>query len=729
MFKGCFFMANGNMKLSLVLTGKDDGARRLLADTQRQLERTAKSRAQLERQSHAYATAGIRSERQIQREIMQTQAAFNRLARSGKASQNDLARAAVATRNRIRELNAELKQGAGFADRMGKIGRAGAAVAAGGAAAYAVLKPAMNDRKQLDENINRVARQAFIEDKSKSAAWIATEGARQVKDLALELVQKNGGNHDKALDVISGMMTTGLNFAQTKEEAQAAYAFSLASEGSGADTSKLSKTLKDGGMNGKDLKLALEHVLQSGLDGTFEVQDMVRELPALLPAAQQAGMNGVGGLDYLLSLLQSAANKSGSPAEAATNVQNLLSKTLSSDTIGRLKKMANPNDPKKGVDWIGSVVKGKENGENAVQVLSRLADSMLSRDKQYQDYQARAAAGDKTAAEQANMLKGALLAQLLPDLQAKQGLLAATDMTQIREYMASLAGVTLDNGKIGKINEARMMSAAAQQEQQESLATLKESLTGTLVDMETEFKKLAAEYPNATLALQALTTAATVAAGAIALTNGGKIGGAIKGVGGKLLGWGKAAGGAAAAGATTAGSKALTWGRSAGSAVLSNPAAMKKAGLLGMLLYSESLGSGTLPKELKSRKTTPEMVGRLKDSGIRFEPTAKREPPRGVPKYLAAPSASQPTDKLLSPLFSTQTAAYQAAIQQQTAAYQAALAQDTAQTTAGLAMIQSAMASASQTINTNISLNIDGRTVANEVSRHQYQMFGRGAGQ
>ena len=722
-------MANGNMKLSLVLTGKDDGARRLLADTQRQLERTAKSRAQLERQSHAYATAGIRSERQIQREIMQTQAAFNRLARSGKASQNDLARAAVATRNRIRELNAELKQGAGFADGMGKIGRAGAAVAAGGAAAYAVLKPAMNDRKQLDENINRVARQAFIEDNSKSAAWIATEGARQVKDLALELVQKNGGNHDKALDVISGMMTTGLNFAQTKEEAQAAYAFSLASEGSGADTSKLIKTLKDGGMNGKDLKLALEHVLQSGLDGTFEVQDMVHELPALLPAAQQAGMNGVGGLDYLLSLLQSAANKSGSPAEAATNVQNLLSKTLSPDTIGRLKKMVNPNDPKKGVDWIGSVVQGKQNGENAVQVLSRLADAMLAKDKQYQDYQARAAAGDKTAAEQANMLKGALLAQLLPDLQAKQGLLAATDMTQIREYMASLAGVTLNNGKIGKINEARMMTDAAKQEQAESVKLLEESLTKTLVKAETAFKQLAAEYPNATLALQALTTAATVAAGAIALTNGGKIGGAIKGVGGKLLGWGKAAGGAAAAGATTAGSKALTWGRSAGSAILSNPAAMKKAGLLGMLLYSESLGDGTLPKDLKNRKTTPEMVGRLKDSGIRFEPTAKREPPRGVPKYLAAPSASQPTDKLLSPLFTTQTAAYQAAIQQQTAAYQAALAQDTAAVTTGLAQVQSAMASASQTINTNISLNIDGRTVANEVSRHQYQMFGRGAGQ
>ena len=722
-------MTNGNMKLSLVLTGKDDGARRLLADTQRQLERTAKSRAQLERQSHAYATAGIRSERQIQREIMQTQAAFNRLARSGKASQNDLARAAVATRNRIRELNAELKQGAGFADGMGKIGRAGAAVAAGGAAAYAVLKPAMNDRKQLDENINRVARQAFIEDDSKSAAWIATEGARQVKDLALELVQKNGGNHDKALDVISGMMTTGLNFAQTKEEAQAAYAFSLASEMEGAETSKLIKALKDN-LPDTNLQLALEHVLQSGYDGTFETQDMVRELPALLPAAQQAGMTGIGGLDYLLSLLQSAANKSGSPAEAATNVQNLLSKTLSPDTIGRLKKMANPNDPKKGVDWVGSVLKGKENGENAVQVLSRLADAMLSRDKQYQEYQARAAAGDKTASEQANMMKAALLATLLPDLQAKQGLLAATDMAQIQGYMAKLGGVTLENGKIGKINEVRMMTDAAKQEQAASVKLLEESLTKTLVEAETAFKQLAAEYPNATLALQALTTAATAASAAMLLTaGGGKGGGFLKDVGSKALGWGKASAGGVAAGATAAGGKLLSWGKSAGSGLMNNPALVKRAGLLGMLLYSESLGDGTLPKGLRGTKTNPEMINRLKNNGIRFETAPKREQARGgVPQYLAAPSA-QPTDKMLSPLFSTQTAAYQAAIQQQTAAYQAALAQDTAAVTTGLAQVQSAMASASQTINTNVNLNIDGRVIANEVSRYQVAMFGRGAGQ
>ncbi|MGN6955575.1 PRTRC system protein F, partial [Neisseria sp. P0015.S004] len=84
-------------------------------------------------------------------------------------------------------------------------------------------------------------------------------------------------------------------------------------------------------------------------------------------------------------------------------------------------------------------------------------------------------------------------ATLLPDLQAKQGLLAATDMAQIQGYMAKLGGVTLENGKIGKINEVRMMTDAAKQEQAASVKLLEESLTKTLVEAETAFKQLAAE--------------------------------------------------------------------------------------------------------------------------------------------------------------------------------------------------------------------------------------------
>ena len=104
-------MASGDMNLVLSLTGRDGGARRLLQQTQEELARLNRAQAARNRANRPYEIAGIRAERDIRREIMQTQAAYNRLARSGRASHNDLARAATATRNRIRELNDELRRG------------------------------------------------------------------------------------------------------------------------------------------------------------------------------------------------------------------------------------------------------------------------------------------------------------------------------------------------------------------------------------------------------------------------------------------------------------------------------------------------------------------------------------------------------------------------------------------------------------------------------------------
>ena len=128
-------MASGDMNLVLSLTGRDGGARRLLQQTQQELERLNRAQASRRRANRPYEIAGIRVERDIRREIAQTQAAYNRLARSGRASHNDLARAATATRNRIRELNDELGRGAGgWRSRMGAIGRGAATAAAGSAA-------------------------------------------------------------------------------------------------------------------------------------------------------------------------------------------------------------------------------------------------------------------------------------------------------------------------------------------------------------------------------------------------------------------------------------------------------------------------------------------------------------------------------------------------------------------------------------------------------------------
>lgn len=699
-------MANGLMKLVLSLTGRDDGAKRLLAETERQLQRTATSRMQMARAHKPYEIAGIRSEKAIHREIRATEAAYNRLRRSGTASQNDLARAARATKQRVAELNAEL----GKSSKLQKGMAIGGAALAAGTAAYAVLKPAMDDKMQLNANINQVARQAFIDDESKSAQWIATKGAEEVKKLALDLIKSNGGNADSALGMISAMMTNGMSFSEVKKDARTSYAAMMAASENGQynpdDTAKLIKVLKDAGFNGKDLALAFEHALQSGLDGNFEITDMVRELPALLPQAQQAGLTGMQGLDYLLSLLQSAANKSGTTSEAATNVSNILNKTLAADTVKRLSKLDNPSTPGKGIDWEGSVLRGKANGENAVQVLSRLVDAMLKQDKEYAGYKAKAEKGDKTAAEQMNMMRGFVLSKVMPDLQAKQGLLAAADLEQINQFIKNLAGVTHENGKVEKLNQARMATDAAQQERNKAIALIDESITQPLISFQTGLTSLSAEFPNTTLATKALAAAATAAAGAlglVALANG-------KGLGDFLPG--KKVGGVTPKGGAGGG-----WLGKIGSKLFN-----AKTGLgLSLLLHSDELNKGEnelLAAMREARATGKPMLPVQPQPRLRAEPLQPLKP-------LEPLKPAEP----LAPVITQQTAAYQAAIIEQTAQYQAALNAETAAVTGGLNQINSTLAAANQTINNNMTITLDGRVIAHEVSRYQVAMFGRGAGQ
>ncbi|STZ75571.1 phage tail tape measure protein [Bergeriella denitrificans] len=775
-------MSSANMKLVLSLTGRDDGAVKLLRETERQLLKSKLSREQLARSNRPYEAAGIRSERAIQREILQTQAAFRRLARSGTASQNDLQRAAVATKNRIRELTAELNQGIEAQGRWGKglqaVGRVGAGVLAGSMAAYGVLKPAMDDKKQVNANINQVARQAFIEDESKSAEWIATQGAEQVKSLALELIRANGGNHDSALGMISAMMTNGMSFNEVKSDAQTSYAAMMAASENGQynpdDTAKIMKVFKDAGFNGKDLGLAFEKALQSGLDGNFEIADMVRELPALLPMAQQAGLTGMQGLEYLLAMLQSSANKSGSTGEAATDVRNALSKTLSADTVKRLKDLENPNSPGKGIDWEGSVLRGKANGENAVQVLTRLVDQMLAKDQEFAAYKAKADAGDKTALDQMNIMRGFVLSKVMPDLQAKNGLLAASDKEQMDIYMKSLAGVTPDNGKVDRLNEARMMTDAAQQERDKSIAMLTESMTEPLIAFETGIAGLSAEFPNTTLALQALAAAATAAAvaqGAMAVLSrgGGKgVAGAVSagaaGVGRAAAGAGKLAGRAAPVLAVGMGvldavniERRSDLSRAEKNAAQVSNAGETGGGLAGALAggklgamigtaIAPGIGTavgaalGSIGGGLLGTFAGGWLAGKINGAGEsarnRVPEAAKPAPlqPAAKPAPLAAaappapPKAVEPPEKL-TPVIAAQTTAYQTAITAQTAQYQAAVAADTAAVTSALSAINGVLAELNQTINNNMTVHLDGRVIANEVSRHQVAMFGRGAAQ
>lgn len=289
-------MANADMKLTLVLTGRDDGAKRLLEQTQRETERMAQAHATLSRANRPYAIAGIRSEREIRREIVQTQAAYNRLAASGRASHNDLARAATATRNKIRELNQELHQGANaqgkWGARLGKMGQAGATVAAGGTAAYMAMQPELERYKALDMRLRETTWAAHGESKGGDTQWLQTQGMSQTHALLKTLIDKNGGSNDLALDTIQGMLANGMSWDKVKQDALATHKLAMAAgengQYDGAGAAKLAKVFAD---NDLDVARASQMAAQSGMQGTFEIANMVRQLPSLLPDAKAAGLD------------------------------------------------------------------------------------------------------------------------------------------------------------------------------------------------------------------------------------------------------------------------------------------------------------------------------------------------------------------------------------------------------------------------------------------------------
>ena len=122
-----------NMDLSLTLKAKDyasgvvksvensvskstknieNQAQRSATTQQRAMRQTAQVTEQSYRQIQQAARnremLGVRSERSIQTEINRTRAAYDQLKRSGIASGRELDRAAVATKRRIAELNAEM---------------------------------------------------------------------------------------------------------------------------------------------------------------------------------------------------------------------------------------------------------------------------------------------------------------------------------------------------------------------------------------------------------------------------------------------------------------------------------------------------------------------------------------------------------------------------------------------------------------------------------------------
>lgn len=862
--------SDSKMKLTLTLGAKDSGAstavkklssdvKTLATTTEQQIKKTGAEQIRVvrtvEREQRQAAGArsrlGIRSEQEIQREIARTQQAYHSLASSGRASQRDLQRAAKATRDRVRELNAEMGKTPRFGSAM-KWGKAGGMMLAGGAAAAMTLKDPLEKRRSFDLNLAYAANTAYSDRDAKGRI----AGKQELYDAVKKTVTAQGGSRDQALDALNSMIASGTVEVNTAK--QLLPIIQRASVASGADSNDIAQiaisAMQQYHIKPEDIGLALDKAMAAGQAGQFELNDMAKWLPQAMAATANGGMNGMKDFDVLLRALQQTRITAGSSDEGGNNFVNLAAKITSADAVTKFKKADYVDKNGKhhdGIDLTQSLLKHKEKGENTLDAFMNIVDEYMSSNKQYQDLQKKINNSkndlDKKQLleQQATILSGTAVGDLVSDRQALMALLAIKNnkdfgndvMKEIQNAKGSIDtahAVIQDTTYAKKQNFDNTKDFGAM----ESLKGMDETLgdiNQKLADYGNKYPELGEAIGGTSVAFSALTTAAMAAAGALGMMSLGGFGGkgklgklgklgkgggflaktgnAVKSAASKVLpnsakagksaatAAGKTAATVAGTGVATAAGKSAAGGaaKSAGKLIISGGGkvagaaggiitvgvggynayqiahdtslskeerrneqitnATETGGTLAFMTAGGSAGAaagsavpgvgtaigaivgsiiGGICGAFLGRKTgegmaiatptetivTPENRKVLQTAGIIPQRGQMNTRFEGVN---IQPSAIAPGMGYVQPAAVTANAdKVQPAIIQQTADFQAAMQANSNEVGARLDRINSTLASQQQVIHNEISLSVDGRVIAEQVSERQLQMYARG---
>ena len=503
---------------------------------------SSRQRSSYEKLSQARETLGIRSERAIQREIQQTEAAYNRLARSGTLSADQMAAAQDKVRQKVTQLTNEMgkltaaqkKAGeeAANIERGQKTLRYGAAAVAGvGAAAY-TLKPKAMEAMTFDERLAHMANTAYAE-RDTAGRKI---GMRQLESAINKAVGKGGGGtREQAAEALDTLLAS--NAMSGDAAIKMLPQLMRFSTGSGADANLLAQigirakqTFK---ISDDDFPRIMNMAIAAGQAGGFELKDMAKWLPQQMAAATMSGLSGRSGFAKLAALNQAAAITAGSKDEAGNNVVNLLTKINSSDTAKDAEKL-NINLPK-------YLQEKRAKGVDSIDAFAALVDKTVAGRADYQALQKRLKSAktddDKRDAleSMATIAQGAGIGKLIQDRQAMMALLG---LMNNREYMQEVLGKVKANdvatGGAGDRNYDLISDTGAfkmrQAEQQKDIGqkAAMDSLTPAISRAAEAFADLASKHPL----LVGATTLATTALGALA----GAAGLATVAMGGKVPG-------------------------------------------------------------------------------------------------------------------------------------------------------------------------------------------------
>lgn len=511
---------------------------RVTRDWQRQTERAAETttramtRSATEQQrafsrlASARQSLGIRSEQTIQREIRQTEAAYNRLARSGMLSANEQGRAFRSMTERVRELRREM----GLVERsqrsMAGVMRAGMGMAAGAWAAGQVLRSPIERTMSYDRRLAMMANTAFADrDVAGRRAGMATLDAAVVN-----AVRTGGGTREGAAETLDFLLSSGamssqaaINLLPTLQKYATA---------TGADPKELGsiavRGLQSFGIAEQDMPMALDMAIMAGQQGGFELKDMAKWLPQQMAAGRLSGLSGMSGLAKLLAVNQASAITAGTKDEAGNNLVNLLAKINSRDTATDAKKL--------GINLTSTLARGRENGLDSLDTFVGIVENQVGKDKNYQALKARIATAqgsDKKAAleSMADILQGSVIGELVQDRQALMALVGyMNNRDYVKKIEAALPGAkgtgqtsfdVIASTADFKTEQGKNEKAIAEQRLFTPLNEAIGDASAKLTEYAQKYPALATSVVGATTALTALSAAAAGSALMRLLTAGG----------------------------------------------------------------------------------------------------------------------------------------------------------------------------------------------------------------
>lgn len=466
---------------------------------------------------------GIRAEKDIRNEIKRTEAAYQTLAKSGVLSSQQLARAQDASLRKIRELRKEMGDVEKTTRSVTSI-FPGAVAAVAGAAMLA--KPAVTRAVGYDHSVAQITNTLYS-DQGKEGR---IAGKTEVKAAISAALKEGGGNRDQAAATLNELLSSG-EFSK-EGSFKMLGTIQKASTASGADSKALAAialAAKRGGISEDQLPMVLSKAIRAGRLGGFELEDMARDLPAVMSSARAQGITGMAGFERILVSLQSSVLTAGTKSEAANNLINILEKLNSEDTAKDFKKQ--------GIDLRGELAKGASRGEDTLTTFTGLIDQVIAKDPKHKATlqeleKLSAVANDKKNPQREEALKSMLkiyetstIGKFLQDRQALQGFRAEQLGKAGDDPLASRVrnGIRADSGQELETSFAVMDDTVSSQTQRLENAKLEgqdKALTeagAPLKDFYQSIVSTAEQFPVLTASVSAATGALGLLAGAAGL--------------------------------------------------------------------------------------------------------------------------------------------------------------------------------------------------------------------